>query len=556
MDHSTLQAIQKAQTYIRTARTTLTLAEKATILLMSNAAAENNSLPFAKKFADEVKSHLKGKGAKKETLHDFCLSFAAVYTYDKKQIDGKYFATLAQRLIKAEYAPGGPYYNDATLDLETNCLIAYLFHLFGKPLPAVQTFILSHKDLGRRATLSPLTAYITTTLRLLPQAAPKTPLSAILFSITPGGSLNQQDKDLLLTSQQSNGSWRDSSRLSPLAVTLIVSTVLSHHQVPASLLAHNKRYRRLLNEATDDLQTLPADLRGLALTLLDDIRRLDKTHEIVLISYFFADHFPHLKPTLAATLAHANIYCWVAYILYDRLLDGDKTPPESLPLLAFAMRRSHQLYRQAVSLPTAQKLVDEAFTTMDITNAWEVRHARFTKQGRAIEIKKLPSYRSHLPLANRSLGHILGPLLLSLELSATRSQFQALQQGLHHFLIARQLQDDIHDWTQDIQNGQASAVVVHLLRRLGIQPGLHDTDQLIAAMQQEFWQRSLGEITTLIARHTAKSKKAFLKSNLVENSSGLIALVESLHAATLKIAEEQRKYRSFLSEFSADKPVL
>lgn len=492
----------------------LPLHEQALILCKShkNHTAEQHN--YYKIFAKNIKEQLTDSISRNINLSELCIYITALYLYDKKQFSGKYFATLAARLVEAESAPGGPYYSSSTLDLETNILVAYLFQVLKKPLPKTQEFIRSH-----------FTSSTFPQLTLFAQHASKA------------------------MGLQSNSLWHQSKDLTPWANTFLTKQFVEHspspHYFPNKTL-HTER----LAEIEQDLQTMPLELRSLSHAILKEIRQLDTTQEVVLMPYFFAKAYPHLNPSLIKRLSHANIYCWMAYILYDRLLDGDKTPPESLPLMSFAMRRSQAIYLQTAPTATAVKLIQVTFDTMDATNAWEVKKARFSQQGRRTHINILPRYRQRQPLANRSLGHILGPLLLAHHLGASPAQRKALQHGLHHFLIARQLHDDIHDWAEDMHNGQASFVVTYLLRKCGIKPGIYDPESLLAILRTEFWRQSFHEITAIILQHASLSKKAFAKSKLVPSTSQLVALVENLHKAARQAELEHERYRAFLHEFS------
>lgn len=550
MSHSLQNARQRALAYLAAnSPNNLSPGEQATILIVSGGASSPALKPYHEKIAAAIAKRLAGEWPKQADLNELCIQFAALQTYNKKLLDGKYFATLAVQLVNAEAATGGPYYNNADSsrpDLETNLMIAYLFHLFEKPLPHVDTFIKS--NLATVPALSPLARFAARVMKI-PVAPSNSLIDRILQGYSPTTASTQDFLTTLLQAQRPNGSWNDESgTLSPWSLTILALPLLQ--PTPTQEPVADQRHMARLAEVEAELQHAPVELHPLALAILKDIKRLDTTKEIVLIPYFFADHFPQLNSSLVSLASRANIYCWMAYILYDRLLDGDETPPESLPLMAFAMRRSQALYSQIAPSARALRLAHDTFDTMDSTNAWEVRHTRFTRQGSAIKITALPRYGLRHYLADRSLGHILGPQLLALHLAASPAQHRALQQGLQHFLIARQLHDDIHDWSEDLHSGQASFVVTHLLRKIRVKPGVYQVEALAAKMRTEFWRHSLSDLTSLTIKHASLSKEALLKSGLVPNTSGLINLVGNLQQTAVHAGIEQERYRTFLHEFS------
>lgn len=73
-------------------------------------------------------------------------------------------------------------------------------------------------------------------------------------------------------------------------------------------------------------------------------------------------------------------------------------------------------------------------------------------------------------LAQRAMGHVIGPLLELRDSDKLHSQQLAIQRGLEQYLIARQLNDDIHDWKQDVSVGQITFVVAYLLKQLEVTP--------------------------------------------------------------------------------------
>jgi hypothetical protein len=125
-----------------------------------------------------------------------------------------------------------------------------------------------------------------------------------------------------------------------------------------------------------------------------------------------------------------------------------------------------------------------------------------------------------------------------------------LEAGLRHYLIARQLSDDIHDWQEDIRAGQISAVVTQLLKHADIKTGEHPIEQLINELQDVFWHRTMRTVNDLIIDQTEQANKHLLAVNC-KPTGRLMALVTRLQDIANTSMQERERFAAFAHAYRA-----
>src|SRR5919199_400215 len=371
-------------------------------------------------------------------LSEVCLALAKEVLMGHKP-DGTLFAQLAKRLMAAEVRTGGPYYSaDKSIEFFTNLAIGYLFACLKKPLPNVDDYIAAERK--------------------------KVPL-------------DEATKELLAAYDQQHTSLRTVA-----ASQEALSS--AYAQVEAQFLALEKPLR------------LPAT------AFLKRLKAADKTQEIALFPTIFYNSLisPFSFPPLGL-LGEANIYTWIAYTIYDHLLDGESAI-KYLPVANVAMRCALSRYQNIFPAHHSfQQKVANVFTDMDSANSWELSNARFKKEATRLTIGTLPAYGRCDILAKRSYAHALGPLAIASLATLSSTSLECIEKGLRHYLIARQLNDDLQDGQRDFRRGQATVVVSYILKRLKIKPGSYEIEALVERMQSNFWSHSMQAMTTAIHRH-------------------------------------------------------
>src|SRR5690606_507803 len=105
--------------------------------------------------------------------------------------------------------------------------------------------------------------------------------------------------------------------------------------------------------------------------------------------------------------------------------------------------------------------VEKIMNRTDAANAWEIMHCRGEIENNALRIKKLPDYGDYWQLADRSLGHTVA--VVGVMHAAGQKNTKNICDFFKHYLIARQLNDDAHDWEEDLAKCHVNAVAARIL---------------------------------------------------------------------------------------------
>jgi len=254
-------------------------------------------------------------------------------------------------------------------------------------------------------------------------------------------------------------------------------------------------------------------------------------------------------------LGMANVYGWMAYTVYDDILD-DEGKPAFLSIANLCLREMTQIFTRF--LPEHglfQQLFVEILDGIDGANTWEVVHCRLIKgeQGYAWP-PTVPPYGERDLLAQRSLGHGLGPLALLFAVGFERNapEMQGLLQFFRHYLIARQLDDDAHDWDTDLLRGQVNCVassLMYLAQERGMRvPWIHA--ESMAGLQELFWQEEIVKAAESMLQHVEMAEQ-FLQVIPLQHTDYFQKMLEPIRVSAERALAEHQKTRTFLEAYQA-----
>jgi hypothetical protein len=491
------------------------------------------------------------------------------------------------------------------VDLAVNSNIAYFLSLVSNPLPSLDR--LMEKAILSEALVSPYypsrqpiiyylsraykgvhKAKLTNMAKHLLQVKVVTALnrSLCLSSLIRLDETRQLDTiaDKLLNQQQDDGSWsaaafcidpsQDKKPYYNGAASLTTAFAIEALQLYASRsLArarketnrtaktakkeHDNKFRsNVLAMAKVQCRSLSKDFRLSTLGALSSIADGANGLEITALPYYFnqslAKPLSINKHSFFTTLGLANLYGWLAYTIYDDFLDGE-SQPNLLPVANVTMRGSVRCFAEALPRdPSFQKLVEQTFNTIDTANAWELANCHFACDSNQIILNKpLPDYGDLSKLAERSLGHSLTPLgiLIAQGFDLNSQACRQLKKALSHYLIARQLNDDIHDWQADINNGRVTYVVRAILEDIGVKPGSHNLNNLLPTMRQQFWHTTLKQICHEMQRQTFLSHEALSRSSVLRSDNVVTSLLSSIENSIQTTLSAQTGASSFLKSY-------
>jgi hypothetical protein len=257
---------------------------------------------------------------------------------------------------------------------------------------------------------------------------------------------------------------------------------------------------------------------------------------------------------LLDVLGLGNLFGWLAYTIYDDFLDGEGKP-RLLPAANAAMRRSLDCFLEAMPEDRGfASLVHRTFDAIDGANAWEQAHCRFDAGDGRLSAGRLPDYGDMSKLAGRSLGHTLPPMgvLAAKGLDMGSAQARNTLEALRHYLIVRQLNDDVHDWPEDLLSGHITPAVAAVLSELGVRPGEHALDELMPEARRQFWHATLPKLCRLMKRHVRLSRKAMEAGGLLRTDNVVNELLDRLEGAVSDALTKQDQAEKFLRQYKLE----
>ncbi|HEY5442488.1 MAG TPA: hypothetical protein VIJ68_03040 [Candidatus Saccharimonadales bacterium] len=492
------------------------------------------------------------------------------------------------------------------VDLAVNANVAYLLSLVSQPLPGLTAFMeaaIRDEQLSSpyypssysiiyflaRAYDGPLKADLHALARQLqhtPTSQTPLDLALLLSSLARLGETDRAQLQLiagqLLAAQQADGSWPaaafcldpvrngvsyyNGSESLTTAFALEALQLYNEYSFATSKVGtkpgQGSFSRRdlafddkILKSVRLDCHQLAPDLRRTTVQFLEKIVRSDSGAEIVSLPLRFTRSLTTspARPPLLAHLGAANLYGWAAYTLFDDFLD-EEGKAEQLPVAITSLRYSLAAFEQALpDDPVFRRVVRQTFDTIDSANAWEISHCRFERSGEYLLVEALPDYGEVASLADRSLGHSLTPLavLKAQGVDPDAKLFRGVRQVMIHYLAARQLNDDAHDWQTDLQKGHITYVVAQILADSGIKPGRHAADALLKRCQQQFWYHTLPEICRLIQRQTILSRRSLGALPDIRPQNTFTELLDGIDATVADTLTAQSDAEAFLKHFKA-----
>jgi hypothetical protein len=279
-------------------------------------------------------------------------------------------------------------------------------------------------------------------------------------------------------------------------------------------------------------------------------------------------------------LALANLFGWMAYTIYDDVLDGEiHDSPQLLLSAANFFLRSLTLQYAALDAQIPG-LLDEYIKMMNIiddANAWEQVHCRaLIENGVLVLPKELPyglrtttaaAGRAALAkLADRSLGHALPALgvLFVAGYAPDSREVVAVLAFFRNYLTARQLHDDAHDWKEDLLRGRVNSVGARLIalwfddKDKYENENKFDLTKAISDFQKLFWREVIPGVVADIIFFLDCARGEICGSDvggavdgraLFKNPAPFLRLIERLQFAAERALRERDEAVNFLETY-------
>ena len=306
-------------------------------------------------------------------------------------------------------------------------------------------------------------------------------------------------------------------------------------------------------------QTLDPDLRAMA------IAQVEKTtdEKIITLAYDFHEALYKkgisISPDIIELLSLANLFGWMAYDIYDNALDGEDGAA-IIPCANFFLRALTGIYHSlGIRATGIAPLFKNTMNRIDNANAWEQHDCRIHAESDAspgnILACSLPSFGDHQTLADRSIGHAMGPLamLLLAGYDAESKAYKNVESFFRHYLIARQLHDDAHDWADDLLRGRVNSVGVIVLKSFKEKYSGegHKTMTAIAALpklKKIFWKETIDVAARMIIAHVDAARRAREKS-LLGDTDFMESALQRLASSARRAITERDEALVFLKDY-------
>jgi hypothetical protein len=251
-------------------------------------------------------------------------------------------------------------------------------------------------------------------------------------------------------------------------------------------------------------------------------------------------------------LGVANLLGWMAYTIYDNFLD-EEGDPRLLPCANIALRKVQKIFETQIPKKDFQELYTRIMDQIEHANSWEVHVTRVPVERGVLRLKNfpLPSYGTYEVLAQKSAGHALGPLavLSQLGYKTTGEEMKLVQEFFRHYLIARQLCDDAHDWEKDMRKGHINAVGALILRKVS-----YKSDQVllrcVPKLQKVFWQHVIVEVCKQVTIHLDAAKRCLKKATFVEKKTYMEEMLTPYEKVVVRTLEERAQALQFIKTYT------
>lgn len=504
-----------------------------------------------------------------DDLDATALALAALSIHAPHLVDSNGLAAFTRALIGAEAEIGGPYYTWLVpsqcrkdwkdIDIAVNSNIAYFLSLHGVTLPNIVSMVERCIDGDS-----------------FPSLYYHEPLVTLYFiSRWYKGEMKEKAIASILKRRMSGGLWSN-PMLTAVAVTALLNFGYDHEKllepihslisyakseaweafpiyieekkektkyaqsremtaafVTEALTKYKEKYEEERKEETQadrirksiltTVEKKHPSLGGLIKSVIDN----DKGDQILLLPYHFSQSIKNIDEDLCVLLGCANLCGWMAYKIYDDIMDNEGDPT-LIPMANKCLRELTLIYSKILPvkhLPLFNKIMDQ----MEEANAWERKHCFDTKTS--------PDYGDLKILAYKSIGHALGPVVILLKAgyAPDSKEVKDLVSFFEHYLIARQLNDDAHDWADDLKRGFVNSASTLIFKKTE----LRDERKL----KEIFWNETIDEVANLILYHISLARKH------IKDAPYLSSLLIPIEQGAFKAIKEKVKVKEFLMQY-------
>ncbi len=343
-------------------------------------------------------------------------------------------------------------------------------------------------------------------------------------------------------------------------------TAPSNHKITQVQKKENAEIEKIFKLAKNELKNLPKRFQEEIIKVIKETAKNNPDKQMLLLPYYFyksldlessqefnQEKFKE-KEKLITKLGLINAYFWSAFIIYDDFWDEDeKARPKLLPVANFMSRNLIEFYfSEFQKYKDYQKYYQEILNNLDYANFFETINGRFKNDLREnkklnLEEINLINYKNYKIKFFPAGAHILGPLLMMAHLGfkVKSKEIKNLENFFINYLIARQLNDDIYDFEEDLARGNLSSAINETLIQAKLQ-GYKQVNE--AELKKIFWLKTLKILSKEIIKKTKLAENYLKKIKIIEKPKPLLKFSNLARASALKALKERTETLDFIKE--------
>ncbi len=321
-------------------------------------------------------------------------------------------------------------------------------------------------------------------------------------------------------------------------------------------------YYKVIKKAKQKFSSIGGDLEKQFLKILKIILDSKSGWEIVLLPDMFRSSLSDkdskkITDDFVIKLGLSSLFGWIAYTIYDDFLD-EEGDIKMLSVANICMREMNHIFTELLPKKSGFKpFAEEILDQIDHANAWEVCRCRFKKnesrRGRRSAPSTTVDFGDYSQLAQKSFGHALGPIaiLFSLGYNKESKEIKNLIKFFKNYLIARQLNDDAHDWSRDLKKGQVNAVGSLVLKSKNSRCLTSDVTSQMNKLEQIFWYEVSPKVFEKMKVCVEEAREALKNISVIKKPEVLEKLFVPIEFSIGKALREREESIKFLKTYSS-----
>jgi len=330
-------------------------------------------------------------------------------------------------------------------------------------------------------------------------------------------------------------------------------------------IAYNENEQRIMDmirkKFDDRFSNFSPALRERAKSAIEKTIRGNRDKQMSLMAYYtkvsLGKSGESIPDELVADIGLANIFFWTAFIIYDDFWDRDEAAdPRLLPIANIFARHYIDFF---IALPDDKEFrpfFHDLMDKLDGSNAWEVENCRAKVEGNIFHIPAtLPDFGDYENKYRPASGHILSSVAILTQFGKElkTEDWGNIVSYFKHYLVAMQLNDDAHDWEEDLQRGHLSTVVVILLNDLknsGWKKQTIDLSADLPEIRKIFWFTTMPQYVKIVLAQTDTSRKALRSISIIEEPDLLERIITTTENVARQAERESTDSEALLKEYA------